>query len=223
MIPRSLCITLNAIFAIVLLRFEYVLGTCIERDEQLQKYLTSSNSSFSNYFNISKAVYPSVDLPSLLIDITVKFLKTAGKKSNGSSSLSTLEQNVSRSTTFEIRKFKWSMSCLYVSGGISLSAMNWFSLGAIYPNRRGSKLHITLPQFCNSSTVDIQAKMIYFLSTVSDHSILCSVLYGAPNQSLFPLYLTFYSLYGQLNFLYGRLDFSHDELFTFCMVNSTFY
>ena len=71
MIPRSLCITFNAIFAIVLLRFEYVLGTCIERDEQLQKYLTSSNSSFDNYFNISKAVYPSVDLPSLLIDITV--------------------------------------------------------------------------------------------------------------------------------------------------------
>ena len=213
MIPRSLCITLNAIFAIVLLRFEYVLGTCIERDEQLQKYLTSSNSSFSNYFNISKAVYPSVDLPSLLIDITVKFLKTAGEKSDGSNNLSTTLKT----------EFTWSMSCLYVSGGISLTSMNLFSLGAIYPNRRGSKLHITLPQFCNSSTVDNQEIMLYFLSTVSDHSILCSVLYGAPNQSLFPLYLTFYSLYGQLNFLYGRLDFSHDELFTFCMVNSTFY
>ena len=105
MVPRKLYIKLNVIFAIVLLRFEYVLGTCIERDEQIQKYLTSSKPPFDNYLNISKAVYPSVDLPSLLIDITVKFLKTAGKKSNGSNSLSTLEQNVSRSTTFEIRKF----------------------------------------------------------------------------------------------------------------------
>ena len=176
MVPRKLYIKLNVIFAIVLLRFEYVLGTCIERDEQIQKYLTSSKPPFDNYLNISKAVYPSVDLPSLLIDITVKFLKTAGKKSNGSSSLSTLEQNVSRSTTFEIRKFKWSMSCLYVSGGISLSAMNWFPLGAIYPNRRGSKLHITLPQFCNGFSVDRQDTMMYFLSTVNDHSVLCSVL-----------------------------------------------
>ena len=116
-----------------------------------------------------------------------------------------------------------SKAVLQHNSPVSFGSMNLFSLGAIYPNRRGSKLHITLPQFCNSSTVDIQEKMIYFLSTVSDHSILCSVLYGAPNQSLFPLYLTFYSLYGQLNFLYGRLDFSHDELFTFCMVNSTFY
>ena len=176
MVPRSLCIKLNAIFAIVLLRFEYVLGTCIERDEQIQKYLSSSQPPFDNYFNISKAVYPSVDLPSLLIDITVKFLKIAGEKSNGSNSSSTLEQNFSRSTTFEIRKFKWSMSCLYVSGGISLSSMNWFSLGAIYPNRRESKLHITLPQFCNGSTVNRQDTMIYFLSTVNDHSVLCCVL-----------------------------------------------
>ena len=86
MVPRSLFIKLNAIFAIVLLRFEYGLGTCIERDEQLQKYLTSSKPPFNNYFNISKAVYPSVDLSSLLIDIMVKFLKTACEKSNGSDS-----------------------------------------------------------------------------------------------------------------------------------------
>lgn len=172
MVPCSLFIKLNAIFAIVLLRFEYGLGTCIERDEQLQKYLTSSKPPFDNYFNISKAVYPSVDLPSMLIDITVKFLKSAGEKSNGSDSLSTSEQNVSRSTTFKIENFTWSMSCLYVSGGISLSSMNWFSLGAIYPNRRGSKLHITLPQFCNVSTVDRQKTMIYFLSTLQDIAVI---------------------------------------------------
>ena len=63
MVPRSLCIKLNAIFAIVLLRFEYVLGTCIERDEQIQKYLSSSQPPFDNYFNISKAVYPFCGSP----------------------------------------------------------------------------------------------------------------------------------------------------------------
>ena len=82
-------------FAIIGLSFEIIFGTCIERGEQIQKCLTYSKPPFDNYFNISKAVYPSVNLPSLLIDITVKFLKTAGEKSDGSNSSSTLEQNVS--------------------------------------------------------------------------------------------------------------------------------
>ena len=98
MVPRSLCNKLTVIFAIVLLSFEIILGTCIKRDEQIQKYLTSSESPFDNYFNISRAVYPSVDLPSLLINISVVFRKTANEKSNGSNSWSTLERNVSRST-----------------------------------------------------------------------------------------------------------------------------
>ena len=102
MVPRSLCNKLTVIFAIVGLSFEIIFGTCIERGEQIQKCLTYSKPPFDNYFNISKAVYPSVNLPSLLIDITVKFLKTAGEKSDGSNSSSTLEQNVSHSTTFEI-------------------------------------------------------------------------------------------------------------------------
>ena len=177
MVPRSLCIKLTVIFAIAGLSFEFILGTCIERDDQIQKYLTSSEPPFDNYFNISRAVYPSVNLPSLLIDITVKFLKTAGANSNGSNSSNASKENVSRSTTFEIRKFIWSMSCLYVSGGeISLISMNWFSLGAIFPNRRQSELHITLPEFCRHSPEDNEDTMIYFLSTVNNHSILSNVL-----------------------------------------------
>ena len=167
MVPHSLCNKLTVIFAIVGLSFEFILGTCIERDEQIQKYLTSDN-----YFNISKAVYPSVDLPSLLINISVVFLETAGEKSNGSNSLSTLKRNVSRSTLH----FTWSMSCLYVSGGeISLESMKWFSLGAIFPNRRKRELHITLPELCRDSPVDINKTMEYFLSTVNDHSELSNV------------------------------------------------
>ena len=167
MVPHSLCNKLTVIFAIFGLSFEFILGTCIERDEQIQKYLTSDN-----YFNISKAVYPSVDLPSLLINISVVFLETAGEKSNGSNSLSTLKRNVSRSTLH----FTWSMSCLYVSGGeISLESMKWFSLGAIFPNRRKRELHITLPELCSDSPVDINKTMEYFLSTVNDHSELSNV------------------------------------------------
>ena len=167
MVPQSLFNKLTVIFAIVGLSFEFILGTCIERDEQIQKYLTSDS-----YFNISKAVYPSVDLPSLLINISVVFLETAGEKSNGSNSLSTLKRNVSRSTLH----FTWSMSCLYVSGGeISLESMKWFSLGAIFPNRRKRELHITLPELCRDSPVDINKTMEYFLSTVNDHSELSNV------------------------------------------------
>ena len=178
MVPRALCIKLTIIFVVVVLHSETVTGTCMERDDQIQKYFTSSEPPYDNYYNISKAVYPSVDLPSLLIDITVKFLITAVGKTNGSNSVNNLKQNISRLTTSSVtRIYKWSMSCLYVSGGeISLTAMNLFSLGAIWPNRRERKLHITLPQFCSGSPEDREDTMIYFLSTVHDHLILCSTL-----------------------------------------------
>ena len=40
-------------------------ATCREREEHIQRYLISSQPPCDNYYNISKAVYPSVDLPSL--------------------------------------------------------------------------------------------------------------------------------------------------------------
>ena len=76
---------------------------------------------------------------------------------------------------------------------------------------------------------------------------ITTVLYGAPNQSIFPTYFhgllhflygqlaflygqldfflwsTEHFLYGQLDFLYGQLDFLYGQLNTFYMVNSTFY
>ena len=39
-------------------------ATCMEREEHIQRYLISSQPPYDNYYNISKAVYPSVDLPS---------------------------------------------------------------------------------------------------------------------------------------------------------------
>ena len=49
-------------------------ATCMKQEEHIQRYLISSQPPYDNYYNISKAVYPSVDLPSLLIKITVTFL-----------------------------------------------------------------------------------------------------------------------------------------------------
>ena len=150
---------------------------CVEREEHIQRYLISSQPPYDNYYNISKAVYPSVDLPSLLIKITVTFLHGSDNLThlagsfespiNGSTSnISQTGENIRETieTNITTYKFTWSASCLYVSGGsISLASMNAFSLWAIYPNRRERQLHLTLPQFCRGFSADT---MIYFLSTV---------------------------------------------------------
>ena len=152
-------------------------ATCMGREEHIQRYLISSQPPYDNYYNISKAVYPSVDLPSLLIKITVTFLNGSGNLTHlaGSSRspISGSTSNISQTggnmcetieTKITTYKFTWSASCLYVSGGsISLASMNAFSLWAIYPNRREGELHLTLPQFCRGFSAD---SMIYFLSTV---------------------------------------------------------
>lgn len=162
-------------------------ATCVEREDQIQGYLISSKPPFDNYYNISKAVYPSVDLPSLLIKVTVRFLATADYiliHQNGSSrslnvsNVSTTGADVlptagNETRTNDTNKFTWSASCLYVSGGdISMTAMNFFSLFAIWPNRRERHLQISLPQFCKGYSSDT---MIYFLSTVGIFLQYCTL------------------------------------------------
>ena len=61
-------------FLVLLTGSQEMSATCMEREENIQRYLISSQPPYDNYYNISKAVYPSVDLPSLLIKITVTFL-----------------------------------------------------------------------------------------------------------------------------------------------------
>ena len=162
-------------------------AACVEREDQIQGYLISSEPPFDNYYNISKAVYPSVDLPSLLIKVTVRFLATTdyilihqsgSSRSLNVSNVSTTGADVLQTTGNETRtndrnEFTWSASCLYVSGGdISLTAMNFFSLFAIWPNRRERHLHLSLPQFCKGYSSDI---MIYFLSTVGIFLQYCTL------------------------------------------------
>ena len=151
-------------FFVALLRAQRLSATCMEREDHIQRHLTSSVPPYDNYFNISKAVYPSVDLPSLLIKITVRFHNLTS--SNTSHVSNQTGENTPQTTENETKtyKFTWSASCLYVSGGdISLTSMNVFSLWAIYPNRREEKLHLTLPHFCRGFSLET---MIYFLSTV---------------------------------------------------------
>ena len=186
--PKLMAV-LELAFFVALLRAQGLSATCTERE--LQRHLTSSEPPYDNYYNISRAVYPSVDLPSLLIKITVRFhqsinqsktlfnfefvdskIANISKENNlTSSNISNVSnqtgENTRQTTDNETKTYKfytWSASCLYVSGGdISLTSMNVFSLWAIYPNRREEKLDLTLPQFCRGVSLDT---MIYFLSTV---------------------------------------------------------
>ena len=159
---------------ILVLHLESVLTTCMEGNNQIQRYLISHEAPYDNFYNISKAVYPSVAPPSLMIDITVTFLAAVDSNGTqrGQTGMNSSEQSgadfrpAGANTTW---KYKWSMSCLYVSGGnISLSSMNIFSLWAIWPNRRKRELYVTLPQFCSGSPSDppLHDTMLYFLSTV---------------------------------------------------------
>ena len=174
-------LSVEVAFLVLLTGSQGMSATCMEREEHILRYLISSQPPYDNYYNISKAVYPSVDLPSLLIKITVTFLNGSGNLThlagssrspiNGSTSnISQTGENVHENVT--TYKFTWSASCLYVSGGnISLNSMNVFSLWAIYPNRRERHLHLTLPQFCRGFSADT---MIYFLSTVGRLAISLS-------------------------------------------------
>ena len=147
---------------VVLFIGQHVSAKCLEHDYEIQNYLTSSEPPWDNYYRISKAVYPAVDLSSLLIKIWVKFVND----SYGSVSSVQNQSDIDRNKTFTTEStYTWSMSCLYVSAGpISMFAMNVFSLGAIWPNRRERQLHIKLPHLCEG--VPEEETMKYFLSTV---------------------------------------------------------
>ena len=122
---------------------------CLKYDYEIQGTLASTKPPFDNYFNISRAIYPSEELPSELIHIWVHFINS-----------------FTNLTQVCLRKFIWSRSCLYVSDRyLSLGAMELYSLGSIWPNRKQMILHITIPIFCNSEASE--QKLVQFLSTVS--------------------------------------------------------
>ena len=121
---------------------------CLKYDFQVHEALASTKPPFDNYFNISRAIYPSEDVPSKLVNIWVHF-------TNSSVNLTEVNQ----------LKFIWSRSCLYVSDRyLSLRAMGLYSLFTIWPDRGQEDLHITLYQFCDPRQT--KRKLINFLSTV---------------------------------------------------------
>ena len=71
-------LSVEVAFLVLLTGSQGISATCMEREEHILRYLISSQPPYDNYYNISKAVYPSVDLPSLLIKITVAFLNGSG-------------------------------------------------------------------------------------------------------------------------------------------------
>lgn len=150
------------VIILVLVLCRMVLANCT--DDQILKYFTSSKLPWDNYNRISKAVYPPSQLPSLLIKIRVKFIN----ESSASNSADVCDKDTYKTD----KNYTWSMACLYVSGaGISMGAMNVFSLGAILPNRRQAKLCIKLPQSCRRDLEEDveeeeEQKMKYFLSKV---------------------------------------------------------
>lgn len=132
---------------------------CLQQLDDARIY--DSLKSEQNYYRISRAIYPSVDVPSLYVKITVQFLSGSA---NGS-------------FVKETRKYTWSKACLYVATKyVSLYAMNVYSLGAIWPNKRERELFISLPEFCSNVTEEERkSKMIYFLSTLEDVTIIPKV------------------------------------------------
>ena len=122
---------------------------CLKYNYQIHDVLTSMHPPFDNYFNISRAIFPSEGLSSKLINIWVRF-------TNSSVNLTQVGQT----------KYIWSRSCLYVSDRyLSLQAMRIYSMGTIWPDRRQEDLQITIPKFCNPQQT--KAKLVDFLSTVS--------------------------------------------------------
>ena len=122
---------------------------CLKYNYQIHDVLTSMHPPFDNYFNISRAIFPSEGLSSKLINIRVRF-------TNSSVNLTQVGQT----------KYIWSWSCLYVSDRyLSLQAMRIYSMGTIWPDRRQEDLQITIPKFCNPQQT--KAKLVDFLSTVS--------------------------------------------------------
>ena len=122
---------------------------CLKYNYQIHDALTSMHPPFDNYFNISRAIFPSEGLSSKLINIWVHF-------TNSLVNLTQVGQ----------AKYIWSRSCLYVSDRyLSLQAMRIYSMGTIWPDRRQEDLQITIPKFCNPQQT--KAKLVDFLSTVS--------------------------------------------------------
>ena len=127
---------------------------CLKYNYQIHEALASLNPPFDNYFNISRAMFPSEGLSSKFINIWVHF-------TNSSVNLTQVSQ----------AKYIWSRSCLYVSDRyLSLQAMRIYSMGTIWPDRRREDLHITIPKFCNPKQA--KAKLAEFLSTVSTYIFL---------------------------------------------------
>ena len=118
---------------------------CIESKSDLElALLSTAQATFvSNHHNLSRALFPPAQRPSLYIKVSIRFANISA------------DGNV----TFvgQPSKYTWSKSCLFVATKfMSIYAMNIYSLGAVWPNRRENQLGLTLPLFCTDSERNVQ-------------------------------------------------------------------
>ena len=130
-------------------------------DTEIQKYFASSTKPWDNYPRISGAVYPPTKLSSLLIKVRVVFVNDSSPSVNSTDVCHGGGGKAGDLT------YKWSTACLYVSGGVSLNTMSFFSLLTIWPQRRETELCLKLPQKCRSDEMDANRRIKSFLSMVS--------------------------------------------------------
>ncbi|KXJ29673.1 hypothetical protein AC249_AIPGENE20841 [Exaiptasia diaphana] len=89
-----------------------------------------------NWRNISRALFPLFQLPSLYVKVTLRLISDE------------LNQNVDK-----VKKFTWAESCAFVTD-VSLEAVTAFSLGTVLPQRRQTELVLTVHDLCNETVFE---------------------------------------------------------------------
>ena len=145
---------------------------CICYEEELNQLLKDTrppkwkeDTLYSNYHNVSRALFPPRQGASRYIDIHLHFYKGAATNSSNSSNLA-LETN--------LEKFIWSVSCAYAI--LPPIVLRILSLLTLHPERSRTNLHVSLPEFCERVGEDDRINfMSNTLSSVSRISLSCSV------------------------------------------------
>ena len=147
---------------------------CLNSIEEVEKELSSIVPPIdgwftNNYRNISRALFPGFNLPSLYTKVTIQFVND------------TANQTAKTISDKKPMKFTWSESCTVVyTKFVGLTAMSVYSLGTVLPQRRQTELVLTVPPLCknaasNNNFNDDNEMWQYVLLTV-----LINIMYFLP-------------------------------------------
>jgi hypothetical protein len=144
---------------------------CICYEEELNQLLKETrppkwkeDTLYSNFHNISRALFPPRRGASRYIDINLHFYKVG-------------TPNLSNETYSE--KFIWSISCAYAI--LPPLVLRILSLLTLHPERSKTTLDVSLPEFCaRVSEEDRTRFMSNTLSSVSEFILFCCTLVQFP-------------------------------------------